>query len=222
MAAEDLFRHELSGAPDPQDDPYRVGRIAAAAARALGAAGASISVQVSEVRVPFGASDATAALAESVQFTEGVGPCIESIMTRSRVDAPASVLRRRWPGLAERWRTDTPYRSALSEPILLDGVTGALDVYLTHDDGAAGLGTHAVDTVSALVTTCLREDFYASIANPDVERRSVVWVAIGMTRERFGIDASEALSRVRDQAREAGVTVDDFARQLLIDARRLH
>lgn len=211
MSVQQRFDRALAGAPPAGDDAYRADRIVTAAARALDAAGASMSIAVGDLRVPIGASDTTAARAESLQFSVGEGPCLTTLSTGEETDAPADVLGRRWPGLTDAWHRDTPYRSATSVPVRLQGAMGALNVYLSHTDGGARFAPGELGLVGQLVTQRARADLHAAPDTLETTRRTLVWVALGMIRERWGLGTQDALQRLRDHATRDGRTLDEIA-----------
>lgn len=212
-----VFRDALSTAPDPSHDAFRPSRIAAAAATALGAVGASISVRVRELRLPLGASDADAERAEAQQFALGEGPCLEALDTGRPVAGTAGELATRWPALADRWSRLTPYRSAASLPVALNGGTAALDVYLTGPDGRAHLDDDAVDVVTRLIADELDVPAAGSAWETMTprSRRGRVWIAIGIVMARNGGEPDQALAMLRDYARAHDTDVDRVGQWLV-------
>ena len=118
-------------------------RLARAAVQVLpGVAGAGISVLAGRgVRIPLGASDDVAAIAERWQFTMGEGPCVPACAIGAAVVATGAMIAGRWPLLYQELIARTPYRAVLSLPLRYrpTGV-GALDLHLLQEDGEATLG----------------------------------------------------------------------------------
>src|SRR4051812_40935375 len=81
--------------PGPELLPTRLMK-AAAAILPVAAAGMSIFA-TSGHRVPLGASDDTAALAERLQFTTGEGPCLSVHATDQATWATSEQMAARWP-----------------------------------------------------------------------------------------------------------------------------
>ena len=93
------------------------------------------------VRIPLGASDDVAAIAERWQFTMGEGPCVPACASGGAVVATGAMIAGRWPLLYQELIARTPYRAVLSLPLRYrpTGV-GALDLHLLQEDGEATLG----------------------------------------------------------------------------------
>lgn len=89
--------------------PTRLMR-AAAAALPVTAAGISAFTGYRQ-RVPLGASDDTAALAERLQFTAGEGPCITAHARLQPVYATAQIMAWQWPTFHAELVANTPYRT---------------------------------------------------------------------------------------------------------------
>lgn len=100
--------------PGPELLPARLMR-AAAAVLPVAAAGISAFSKLRH-RVPLGASDDTAALAERLQFTVGEGPCLAAHTDQRAVVATAEVMSRCWPAFHLELTGRTPYRAIVSIP----------------------------------------------------------------------------------------------------------
>lgn len=83
-------------------------RLARACVGVLGVDGAGLSVVSGAFRVPLGASDDVAALAERLQFTQGEGPCLDAAVHGRLVVAAEPELQRRWPMFPQELLTAPP------------------------------------------------------------------------------------------------------------------
>jgi hypothetical protein len=204
-------------------------RLAAACVTVLPIDGAGLSLIEDRFRIPLGASDATAAFAEQLQFTQGDGPCLEAASQRSVIAAGATDIERRWPQFADELLTGTPYRAVISVPLALHrDATGALDMFLideTHLDGirltdAAGIAAAIVDALQAADDVALRNlwstpDVPVWLTSPRAQKRQLVWVATGMVMQQFHTGAENALAALRAHAYGHDRTVDDLAARLV-------
>ena len=92
-------------------------RLAKASATLLNVNGAGLSAYGARFRVPLGASDEAALLAERLQFTQGEGPCLAAIREQRSVVADLETLETRWPAYAAELCRHTPYRAVMSLPV---------------------------------------------------------------------------------------------------------
>lgn len=204
-------------------------RLARASTRVLPIAGAGISVFTDpSFRIPVGASDDIAAVAERLQFTIGEGPCIQAHVTAQTVLAPETFIAQTWPGFYDQLVARTPFRAVTSVPLrgLLSGI-GALDFF--HHDSAdiARLNLADIEAVAhqistALITADLLPDpnFGPVWSNSPVsEPRSWVLIAMGMISVSIDVQTDDALALMRAHAFAGSLTVDDVARDVVM--RRL-
>lgn len=134
-------------------------RLMKACAMVLRVAAAGISLfSRADHRVPLGASDDTAALAERLQFTVGEGPCLNAHNQDQAILATEDNIAQRWPVFYDELVTHTPYRSITSFPVQrgLHGI-GAIDLYFTDPKPHMSPtfladAWSAVDTVGELMT----------------------------------------------------------------------
>ncbi len=221
----DLSR-EIS-APDLPGPELLPARLARACANVLAADGAGISVFSGFAqRVPLGASDNTATLAERLQFTTGQGPCLTAHATDQAVLATHVVMQHRWPVFTQELITRTPYRAILSLPMRGAGLSGdaSLDLYFTDPDPAwpATSRTDAQDGADTVGTLLVQGAGLgaASQAGPVwletelVTARALVWTAVGMITVALQLNAVDALARLRGYAYSNTSTVDDIAQGL--------
>ena len=174
-------------------------------------------------RVPVGTSDATARLAESLEFTAGEGPCVNSGNSDTPTTATAAGIADRWPGFAEQLFTVTPYRSVHSIPLgNRTNSLGSLDLY-----GAGARGLEAVAAPAAVIAaevltvlTTLDVDHVdpvtgeleaAWLHGPTPAHRMTSWIAVGRVVAAFDVDVADALTVLRAYAFSHSRTLDDIA-----------
>lgn len=213
----------------PGTDRSLPDRLAAAAAQVLEVDGAAISVYLgADVAAPVGASDATASVAESLQFTLAEGPCLSSYTSRSPVmvpdvngsDSPAT---HRWPMYAEQLTRRTEYRAVFAFPLLArTRPLGSLSFY-RRSPGMLEV-VHEVGAVAAWVSDRLlqarmfvEDDEVAPewLDAPGAHRRELVWIAQGLTMQANRLTAGQALQLLRAQAYSADRLVDDVAADIV-------
>jgi len=146
--AEDFTRAYLAagaaGAAGPELLPVWLAR---AYTGVLPVAGVGISMFGSNgIRIPVGASDDDAAIAERLQFTAAEGPCLDAHTLARSVLATETLIEQRWPdfhtGLLER----TPFRAiaAIPWPNTLKGA-GTVDLLFHRSRDLADLDFGKVD-----------------------------------------------------------------------------
>jgi hypothetical protein len=202
--------------------------LARASARVLRVDGAGLSMMVSLIRQPLGATSDDCRLAEELQTTVGDGPCLEAAKTQTNLVADLDELRERWAPYTEELTRQTPFRSVASVPLRAPGrgVFAALDLYSTSSRLSGELDRDEADDVGemtgALLATCLEqiEDVDSPDAGPGwyrdaSSRRHDVWVAIGMVMSSRDERARDALSLLRAHAYGRSRSLDDLAADLV-------
>lgn len=199
-------------------------RLSAAAADAAAAAGAGLGMFTRLIRVPIGASDLHASVAERLQFTTGEGPCITSHHDQQPVIADDQVLQT-WPTYRTEILRRTPYRLIASFPLAGASFLGNLDLYYTTTQQNRIPPLPTINELTAkiselLFTQPLIESATGSTApawmdNPFGVARNRVVVAIGMLTTALHIDFAEALARLRARAYSNDQTIDDLAAALI-------
>lgn len=195
--------------------------LARACVEVLSVAGASISV-MDELRIPVGASDRCAAIAEHVQSTAGEGPCLDAHRTRRAVVATEPSIRDRWPTFYAEFVARTPYRSVVSVPLTIGPARlGALDLYLERSQDAALLSLNDAAVVADQISTAMNDAPWATtwlgIREPTwltvsaARRRMTVWQATGRISAALRLDADDATALLRAHAFAAGRDIDDVA-----------
>lgn len=228
------MRAELSAALRAASTPLEAADLlCAACVDLLGVDGAAVSViHEGTSRGTFGSSGALSRRLDDYQFTLGEGPCLDAVRLTQVVLAPdlADPADRRWP--------------AFSSAVLADGVAGvfALPVSLAAlPVGALDLfreqpGTLAPEVLrGGLVAAELAAGPLVDLLSGDLDvdgpgpgegweqlaslERVEVYQATGMVMGALGIDAVEALVRVRARAYALGLTAQELA--VLVIERKL-
>jgi hypothetical protein len=204
-------------------------RLTMGCVRVLPVTGAGLSLfSAPTMRIPVGASDATATAAERAQFTVAQGPCFEAHDTGSRVVATETEIARRWPMFYDLM-TRTPVRGIVSCP-LLDGLAGVgvLDLYVGRSEDVAVVDLAEVDAVAESITSALvAEEMFPNfrngplwngplwLNNPAVTDRAYVLMAMGMVSVASGLRLEDSLAALRAHAYVIDRTLDATARAVV-------
>ena len=230
MSSKDRFFQALAAASrSAARDSFGPGHpneIAKFVCMVLPADGAGVGIAHERSRMPLGASGADAALAESLEFTAGDGPCLQAMTSSIVIDAPASWLAQRWPVLSGLWLEQTPYRSAASMPLEFAGTfSGVLNVFFTHDQGARNLDAAMIKLTTFHATRLLagwvdahRHDIAQALDGVQATARAQVSVAIGTVMQTGGLDGLDALAVLRAFAFSHEMTIDEVSGQLVSGA----
>lgn len=202
-------------------------RLAVACAEVLSTDGAGLSLTFATGRrLPIGASDATAATAERLQFTVGEGPCLFAQDTSRPVLAGQAELQGRWPVFHDELLRRTPFRGVVSLP-LPDGMAGigALDLYFTRDADVPRLSLFTSTAVSTAIARHLHtamarattsdDGAPAWLESPAARSRALVWQALGYLNTTLHVTTRDALALLRAHAYGLGQDVDTLAEQVL-------
>jgi hypothetical protein len=199
--------------------------IARACVSVLPVDGAGLSVFHDDFRVPLGASDEHAGIAERLQFTLSEGPCLSATQLRRPLAASPAQLTSQWPHYADALLARTPYRAVISIPFPAgEGIDCALDLYLVRPTGirAVALADAAVitDEIAVLMTEVAADRSDTGTSFPSSPRwaqtapalqRMNVWVAGGILMAAFNIEASDALALLRSHAYTSEYDLDEMA-----------
>jgi hypothetical protein len=215
---------------DPSQSESLPSFLTAAAQQAMRADGAGLSIVDSLHRVPIGGSTTYAISAERLQFTVGVGPCLDALTRSESVRVDADQMRVEWPSFYSELEQTTPYRSVVAVPMTIaPGVRGALDVYY-YDDGmpsyaaVSAATTIAVEIASLLTNT---EPIAKTTARwdagqlpdwvygPQSRRRLRTWVAVGVLVTELDVDIDTALTRLRAYSYAHDVDIDQVTDELI-------
>ena len=198
-------------------------RLARACAQVLPVSGVGISMFGSDgIRIPVGASDDDASIAERLQFTAAEGPCLDAQALARSVLATESLIEQRWPDFYTGLVTRTPFRAVAAIPwsTILRGA-GTVDLLFHHSRELADLDIARVDEVIARVEHTLVSEKVlefsplgpgpAWLAGPAAESRNAVFIAMGMLTVALDVSTPDALALLRGHAYVTGSTVDAIA-----------
>ena len=182
-----------------------------------------------------GSSGPPARIYDELQFTLGEGPCLDSVALRT----PVLVVDLADPNDA-RWPLYGPamlahqIRGVYAMPVLVAGeYVGALDLFRAEPVTLSNeqlTGAIAAAELAALpVLDLMGQDLQAAISDPSSNAwaelnslsRAEVSQATGMLMAQLGIDAVEALVRLRARAYATDRSVIDVARDILDRRLRL-
>jgi hypothetical protein len=135
--------------PGPELLPTRLMR-ACAQVRPVDGAGISF-LSGFRHRVPLGASDDDAVLAERLQFTVGEGPCLTAHAEDGAVMATADTMGKRWPIFYRELLARTPYRAILSLPVTTEEFGGDAAVDLYYADPRPDISESALNDVKKAI-----------------------------------------------------------------------
>jgi GAF domain len=200
--------------------------LAQACVEVLRVTGAGVSI-TDGVRVPLGASDATAARAEALQSTLGEGPCLDATATSEPLVVGETSMAARWPMFHRELLAQTPFRSVASIPLKSSQPQrfGALDLYSVDPDALQRLNLREVarnvaDPMAAILFdtphTISHEGTLLPrwMTSPPVTQRMNVWVAVGILIEHSGLTNADALAAIRGYAYGHSASLDDIADHL--------
>jgi hypothetical protein len=176
-----------------------------------------------------GSSGPRARVYDELQFTLGEGPCLESIAIRAPVLVVdlADPNDARWPVYGPAMLTHQ-IRGVYAMPVLVAGeYVGALDLFRAkpgplRTEQMAG-AVAAAELASIPVLDLMDTDLQAALSDPgsnawaelNVLTRAEVSQATGMVMAQLGIDAAEALVRLRAHAYATDRSAIDVARDIL-------
>jgi hypothetical protein len=234
-AKSDLARRFRTAWADSRDEatatpellPVRLTR---ACVQVLPVDGAGLSLLNDDFRVPVGASDEVASLAERLQFTQGEGPCLDAARWSRIVIAGDVDIRQQWPLFAAEFFEHTPYRGALCMPLRLGpDMTGALDLFVKQPDDlgaisltdAVAISDEIIDalTIAQAITGSVSkfsdEPEPVWLDSGAVRNRTNVWVAMGILMTRLDTTADAALAVLRGYCYSHSAVLDDIADDLV-------
>jgi hypothetical protein len=182
-----------------------------------------------------GASGAPARRYDELQFTFGEGPCLDTVARRAPVLVVdlADAGEVRWPAYRPAMLAQQ-IRGVYAMPVVVGGqYAGALDLFRTKPGVLSGeelAGAFvAADLAELPVLDLIGEYLQAPVADADSDAwielgtlsRAEVSQATGMLMAQLGIEAAEALVRLRAHAYATGRTATDVARDILDHRLRL-
>lgn len=238
------FRAVFQQVADPQlAGPELVpARLARACATVLDIDGAGLSVMDDDFRIPLGASDEPASVAERLQFTQGEGPCLDAARDRQVLVADSKQIDQLWPSFGAELFARTPFRGIATIPITLAASTkAALDLYLIDERALASVRLADAAAVADAVGEALRasdaetkesvdqwtgQPIESWLTAPSARQRRFVWFAVGMVMSKFRNTAPDSLALLRSYAYGHGIDLDDLAvalveRRVTLDQLRI-
>lgn len=228
VAARIARLSQVSFQPDLPGRELLPARLMRAVAAVLPVRAAGISVFTANgLRVPLGASDDDAALAERLQFTVGEGPCLAVHATGQAVLATERVMEREWPAFHRELVAHTSFRSILSVPADQPELGGdaAMDLYYEHPSCAVSEDDledvqDAIDIVAVFLTNDVEphpgsDPSGSWLHSSPALAREQVWVALGMIGVGLHLNTMDALATLRGHAYSHGTTVDVVAKALV-------
>jgi hypothetical protein len=211
--------------PDVESIEFLPTLLARACAKVLRVDGAGISVFSKDFRVPLGASNEDAANAERLQFTLGEGPCLDAYRSGEPFRGGEEHIRTKWPLFYDELVSHTPYRAIVSLPLQLSRSTGgAVDLYQRQPESVDALDLADMTVIMGRIVAALSWETTPKAADvpgpgwlhgPTAQRRTRVWVAIGMINKTFDLPTADAFARLRAYAYAHDQAVDDVAEGLL-------
>ncbi|NAZ86566.1 GAF domain-containing protein [Kineococcus indalonis] len=216
------WRAEAAG----RDEDVLPSALARACAQVLCYDAAGLSLMSGpDARVPLGASDEVAAVAERLQYTVGDGPCFAAMRTGRAVLVTEHEWEQQWPVLAEQHFARTPFRGGLSVPLRVDSARiGVLDLYLRRSRPLGGADVMEAQHIAAAVTDVLLDTLREHRDGPEhgaalgtwldsaaARRRRQVWIATGMANLVLALPSDQALAVLRAHAYASERTLDALA-----------
>jgi hypothetical protein len=170
--------------------------------------------------VPLSASDDRAAYLMEIQATLGEGPCLHAARTGGPVIAADLTGGRdagRWPVFAQQ-ATEVGVRAVYALPLHDDaGCVGTLDLYRDTPGGLSPEELRTATLMAGVMTNALTVLPLGEVSgdrSPDrpwlselATEHDEVYQAVGMIMAQLGVDADEALARLRGHAFAQGRTV---------------
>ncbi|SDP24117.1 hypothetical protein SAMN05660199_03452 [Klenkia soli] len=226
MTVAEAFAAELARGTEPELLPERLAR-ACVAALPVDGAGLSHSFAPGR-RLPLGAGDTDASVAERLQFALGDGPCLEAQRRRRPLSASAAELGDRWPVYAAQLQDRTPYRSVLALPVggPLAAVTMLVLFATTPEvpDVPAGDLTATAELVGEVLAEAMSGGRYLVLGLPEwfhqpaVLARQRIWLAIGQLSTLTGTTNTAALAVLRARAFRLDLDLETAADRYLAGA----
>lgn len=209
--------------PDDLEDLKRsLSAIATQVQHEVACDGLGITVHLGDDLV-FGHSNAFTRDVDVVQYGLMEGPCLLARSTGSQVRSVGiGAGEPRWPRFTPR-AADVGLRSVASAP-LLDGDTtsGSLNLYGRTGGRFAGLRPAALTVFAERVEQAVRRPVLLAVACANarwfaraVGERGEVDRAVGVLKDRYGLDTAEALTLVQQLAHEDGVSEIVAARTVI-------
>jgi hypothetical protein len=222
-ATEHVARQRAAQAPDGVVDALQ--RLCTAAAGALSASGAGLSVMAEDaVRSVGAASDPASELVDELQFVLGEGPCIDAFTSRRPVLVPdlTNGAAHRWPAYAPAAH-DEGVRAVFAFPLQVGAARlGVLDVFRARAGPLSGAELRQAFTFTDLAVRTLLDgqDHAIGGAAADgldeaIEHSPELFQAQGMVMVQLGVSLAEALVRIRAHTYAENRRINDVARDIV-------
>lgn len=169
------------------------------------------------------ASDHEAEHLELYQVHHGEGPCVEASQSDSAVGAQGEELATRWPIFGPVMR-DAGYQAVQASPLAWNGrAIGALGMFRrsneSFDPEAASIA-QAFANISTLLIAQSESWVLGDHISRALTSRVVVEQAKGVLAELESVDMATAFQLMTDRAEHDGVTLTDFATQVISGAAK--
>jgi GAF domain/ANTAR domain len=208
-----------------------LGRLCAAAARALAASGAGISVMTEGgVRVVAAASGEASARIDELQFTLGEGPCTDAFSSRRPVFEAdlANGEPTRWPAYSAAAHEEG-VRAVFAFPLQIGAARlGVLDLYREEPGWLSAAELTQALTFADVATTMLLdgqaqapEGRAAEGLDEALDYHAEVHQAQGMVMVQLSVSLAEALALMRAYAYSDDRSLGEVARDVVIRTLRL-
>ena len=202
----------------------RLQRLCRAAQRDLPASGVGVSM-VSEAGglLTAAASSPDSARVEELQFTMGEGPCLAAFASRRPVLVPdlSEAATTTWPGYGPAAH-DHGVRAVFAFPLQVGAARlGALDVYRDEPGALSSWALSRALTYADVAMQTVLEEQEAVAGSRDPlwtdgdDTQFEVYQAQGMVMVQLGVDAAEALSRMRAYAYANGLRLSHVAEDII-------
>ncbi len=209
---------------EPKEMP---GRLCGVAVELLPVAGASVALHNEGMPVRLSASSEQAARVAEIQATLGDGPCLSAARICAPVlacDLTAGRDVRRWPVFAQQ-ATAVGVRAMYSLPLGNESVcVGTFDLYRDTPGELTPRELRTAQLVASVMTVALMalprgdenggretEPWLSGLA----QDQDQVYQAVGMIMAQLGVDADEALARLRAHAFAESRTALEMARDVV-------
>jgi len=211
---------------DPDAEESAAVRVCAACLDLLPVTGAAIAITDGDgLRGTVCVTDPVMARIEDLQFTTGVGPCVDAItegrpVLTADLDAGAEA---RWPGFAYEAK-QAGVRAIFALPLRIGAIKlGVMDLYRDSPGGLSRPDLADALTVADMAALAIVDmhgtkpagDLDEEWWNLDTFYRVEVHQATGVLMYDLDLSAAEALASLRARAFASGVTVLDLSRSIV-------
>lgn len=181
----------------------------------------SVFVQTAHRRFTVASTGQLALDLDEVQYSEGVGPCLQAASTQSVVEVPDTDVEQRWPDYARR-AAEHGNGSSLSVPLHIDDRrSGALNIYARQphafdEDSRSAALQFAPFAAAAIANMHAYEDARTMADNLQtaLESRAVIEQAKGILMERHKLTPDQAFHHLATASQHTNVKLRDVADHL--------